>query len=49
MSSEAFLAQDGDRLKALLREEMQELLEGEMAELLGAAPGYRAATTAAAW
>lgn len=41
VSSEAFLAQDGDRLKALLREAMQEVLEGEMTELIGAASGER--------
>jgi transposase-like protein len=39
--SETLLLQDTDRLKSLVRDAMQEVLEGEMTELLGAGPGER--------
>ena len=38
---EALLGQDRDVFKQLLRESLQEVLEAEMTELLGAAPGER--------
>jgi hypothetical protein len=49
------VAGDRDLMKALMKEALQEVLEGEMTECLGAAPGertegrtgYRAVTTAA--
>jgi putative transposase len=33
------VADDRDRMKALMKEAFQEMLEGEMSEFLGAAPG----------
>ena len=39
---EALLGQERDLFKKLLRESLQEVLEAEMTELLGAAPGERA-------
>ena len=38
---EAVVAGDRDLMKALMKEALQEVLEGEMAEFLGAAPGER--------
>ena len=38
---EGLLGQDRDQLKALLRESLQEVLEAEMTDALGAAPGAR--------
>jgi transposase-like protein len=38
---EALVAQDGDLLKALVKEALDQLLQAEMAEFLGAAPGER--------
>ncbi|MFN3982419.1 MAG: transposase, partial [Caldilinea sp.] len=38
---EALLGQDRDVFKQLLRESLQEVLEAEMTELLGAEPGQR--------
>ncbi len=38
---EALVAQDQDLMKALMREMLQDVLEGEMTDLLGAAPGER--------
>ncbi|NMG01237.1 IS256 family transposase [Aromatoleum toluolicum] len=38
---EALVASDPDLMKALMKQALQEVLEGEMTELLGAAPGER--------
>jgi transposase-like protein len=38
---EALVAGDRDLMKALMKEALQEVLEGEMTEFLGAAPGER--------
>jgi len=38
---EAMVASDPDLMKALMKQALQEVLEGEMTELLGAAPGER--------
>ena len=53
---EALLGQDGEMLRRLMQEALQQVLEAEMTEAVGAAPGerpgrlgYRAATTTAAW
>lgn len=54
---EALVAGDRDLMKALMRGALQEVLEGEMTEFLGAAPGERTETrtasgraiTAGAW
>jgi transposase-like protein len=35
------VADDRDRMKALMKEAFQEMLEGEVSEFLGAAPGER--------
>ena len=40
-SVEAMVAGDRDLMKSLLKEALQEVLEGEMTEFLGAAPGER--------
>ncbi len=55
MDLKALVAKDRDLMKALMKEALQEVLEAEMTELLGAGPherqdgrqGYRAAPTAA--
>ncbi|MEW5790724.1 MAG: IS256 family transposase, partial [Pseudomonadota bacterium] len=41
LSAVEAVAGDRDLMKALLRETLQEVLEGEMTELLGAAAGER--------
>ena len=41
VSIEALLGQDRDLFKQLLRESIQEVLEAEMTEVLGAGPGER--------
>jgi putative transposase len=38
---EAMVAGERDLMKALMKEALQEVLEGEMTEFLGAAPGER--------
>lgn len=38
---EALVASDPDLMKALMKQALREVLEGEMTELLGAAPGER--------
>ena len=40
---EALVAQDRDLLKALVKESLDQVLQAEMAEFLGAAPGERSA------
>ena len=40
-SAEALVAGDRDLMKALMKDALQEVLEAEMTELLGAAPGER--------
>lgn len=42
LSAEALLAGDRDFLKQAVKDALQEVLEGEMSEFLGAAPGERA-------
>ena len=54
---EALMAQDRDLLKALVKEALDQILQAEMSEFLGAAPGnawrrapaIRRATTSAVW
>ena len=54
---EALVGEDRERLKSLLKESLQEVLEAEMTEAVGAGPGertadrtgYRSAITAGAW
>jgi putative transposase len=41
LSAVEAVAGDRDRIKALMKEALQEVLEGEMSEFLGAAPGQR--------
>jgi transposase-like protein len=41
MPAEALLAGDRDSLKQAVKDALQEVLEGEMTEFLGAAPGER--------
>jgi hypothetical protein len=41
LSAVEAVAGDRDRMKALMKEALQEVLEGEMSEFLGAAPGER--------
>ena len=41
---EALVAQDRDLLKALVKEALDQILQGEMTEFLGAGPGERNAT-----
>ena len=41
LSAKEAVAEDRDLMKALLKEALQEVLEGEMTELLGAGPGER--------
>lgn len=41
LSAEALLAGDRDFLKQAVKDALQEVLEGEMSEFLGAAPGER--------
>ena len=43
-SAEALVAGDRDLMKALMKDALQEVLEAEMTELLGAAPGERTGT-----
>ena len=43
---EALMAQDRDLLKALVKEALDQILQAEMTEFLGAAPGERNATRA---
>ena len=43
---EALMAQDRDLLKALVKEALDQILQAEMSEFLGAAPGERVATRA---
>ena len=43
LSAEEAVAGDRDLLKGLMKEALQEVLEGEMSEFLGAAPGERTA------
>src|SRR5688500_10683110 len=43
---EALMAQDRDLLKALVKEALDQLLQAEMTEFLGAAPGERSSTRA---
>jgi len=43
---EALVAQDRDLLKALVKEALDQILQAEMTEFLGAAPGERNATRA---
>src|SRR5687767_8268785 len=43
---EALMAQDRDLLKALVKEALDQLLQAEMTEFLGAAPGARSSTRA---
>lgn len=44
MTAEEAIAGDRDLMKALLKEALQEVLEGEMSEFLGAAPSERTVT-----
>jgi len=48
LAAEALVAGDGDVMKALMKDALQEVLEAEMTELLGAAPNERA-ITAVGW
>ena len=41
ISAEALLAGDRDFLKQAVKDALQEVLEGEMTEFLGASPGER--------
>ena len=43
LSATEVVAGDRDLLKGLMKEAVQEVLEGEMREFLGAAPGERTA------
>jgi transposase-like protein len=43
VSIEALLGQQGELFKRLLKESLQEVLEAEMTEVAGAAPGERTA------
>jgi len=43
---EVLVAQDRDLLKALVKEALDQILQAEMTEFLGAAPGERNATRA---
>jgi len=43
---EALMAEDRDLLKALVKEALDQILQAEMSEFLGAAPGERVATRA---
>ena len=43
---EALVAQDRDLLKALVKEALDQILQGEMTDFLGAGPGERVATRA---
>ncbi|MDR5736294.1 transposase, partial [Caballeronia sp. LZ025] len=43
-SAEALVAGDRDLMKALMKDALQEVLEAEMTELLGAAPNERSET-----
>src|SRR6476469_2412996 len=43
---EALMAQDRDLLKALVKEALDQILQAEMSECVGAAPGERVATRA---
>jgi transposase-like protein len=43
-SAEALVAGNRDLMKALMKDALQEVLEAEMTELLGAAPGERTET-----
>jgi len=45
-STKALIAGDRDRMKALMKDALREVLEAEMTELLGAAPNERAKASA---
>ena len=44
LSAKEWVSGDGDLMKALMKEALQEVLEGEMTEFLGAAPSERSET-----